>query len=481
VSVGLFDRYWWGDSEPPTPGPTQTVPTGGAMAIARTSWPEIFVEGFIPPRMRAVLMHRSTSAIKDVGPLDGSMQRRWQDVLNDAGTASLVIPNEDPQSTAVNIGDVIRMEDDGWATFSWLVKEIERVQVARGEEAEQVTTISGPGLLAILGEAIIYPWGGPDVQPHSDDRVFSWAAPDAFDWFWPGVNEIVRFGDAGTTMGADGNHIGWSTQDGKPVPLSIADGGDWPDDDAQWIWSQNGGTVDWAEPGDVYFHRRIDVPEGVTNLDMFLAADNGAWLYFDGRYVGFSEFGADDTVALPFSTPVTPGEHLIAVKGENAPADGPTNPAGILFTCYPSDGEEITGGPLVHSDWRWTCVAYPPPGTTPGMSPGIVMWHSILEAQLRGCLGGLRLSFNDEFDSDGNPWPIPASISTKVGTDLLTFFREICETYADMWIEPGNLMLHAWVKGMRGSAKPHVRLYPVTDPNDPWSGNAAGITYTKVD
>jgi hypothetical protein len=50
-----------------------------------------------------------------------------------------------------------------------------------------------------------------------------------------------------------------------------------------------------------------------------------------------------------------------------------------------------------------------------------------------------------------------------------------------MWMEPAQIRLHAWVKGMRGSHHADVDLHPVTDPLDPWSGNLAGLSYKRVD
>jgi hypothetical protein len=284
----------------------------------------------------------------------------------------------------------------------------------------------------------------------------------------------------------------WWSNDGVAIPA------DWPDPDAAWIWDE-GATWQWAPPGDCYFTSVFVVPEGVTNIVVSLVVDNIGKLYFDGDMVGEATWGMEDTFALEFYTEITPGEHFLAVWVQQAPDEEQFagtythNPAGMLCTVMPASEDEITGPPIHRSDNTWRILAYP--AKPPGMTPGMAMWHCIFEAGSivtpfgvgRGGLGGLTITWNDETDSDGNPWPVAGDIGTKIGTDLLTFFQELAVTYIDFAMDPVNLRMHAWVKGMRGANKTGadgsggVELYPVTDPNDPWSGNLAGLTFKRVD
>jgi hypothetical protein len=113
------------------------------------------------------------------------------------------------------------------------------------------------------------------------------------------------------------------------------------------------------------------------------------------------------------------------------------------------------------------------------MTPGEVLRHVIEEAQARGGLPSVELAFTDETDSDGVPWPETTDIATKVGYDLWTFFKELCATYIDLWMEPASFRLWAWNKGGRQTARdPNFRS--PTDPLDPMSGNLVNLTYRTV-
>ena len=461
------------DPGPPTPTDQVFALTGALSATqAGTVW--TVREGDVFPRLQATRHLRPNIGVVD-RVLPGAMQRKWQDELNETGSASMVIPNEDPDSTVIDEGDIVVFTDDGWATFGWFVKEIERIQIARGEEIDQVTTFTGVGLLGLLAEALVYPQRGLDRKPlpANDDRYFSWFSPDYEpQWFWPAATPIVTYREL-QSMDT------WWSNGGVAIP------DDWPDPDAAWIWAE-GATWQWAPPGDCYFAGEFIVPDGVTNIVVSFVCDNIATLYFDGDNVGDATWGMEDTFALEYYTEVTPGEHYLAAWVQQAPDEDQFvgtythNPAGMICTVLPANEEEITGPPLYRSDNSWRILAYP--AAPPGMTPGMAMWHCIYEAQVgRGSLLGLEITWNDEVDSDGNPWPIVGDIGTKIGTDVLTFFKELANTYVDFAMDPVNLKLHAWVKGMRGAKLPGVELYPVADPTDPWSGNLAGLTFKRVD
>jgi hypothetical protein len=478
--IDLYDGWhYYTTRAPALPVTNVTVALSGAVAPATAGLVWESQPGEIHPRLQATLRIRPNVAVVE-RVIEGAMKRQWQDELNETGSASMEIPNEHVDATTINEGNVVVFADEGWTVFGWIVKEIERVQIARGEESEQVTTFSGVGLLGLLAEAVVYPPRGVGRTPATDERYFSWFSPDyEAQWFWPQATMLGKWRDM-TTLGPI-----WIDSKGNPLPE------DWPDPDAQWIWGP--GTSTTAAPiGDCYFAGEFIVPPGVDMIELFVASDNNSVIYFDGQEMGKAQWDREDTVAWEKTIEVTPGEHYIAIKATNIPmadaiaADiepvgreaGPAeglNPGGVLCTVYATDGLDLIGNPLYQSHDGWRVLAYP--STPPGMTPGMAMWHCVYEALLRGTLSGLRIAFNDESDSDGNPWPVYGDISTKIGTDYLTFFRELCATYVDMWMEPASFTLHAWVKGMRGSQRADVELRPVTDPNNPWSGNLAGLTY----
>src|SRR4051794_39066189 len=117
-------HYYGAGSTPAPPPPDQTFAMVGAVSGSTSGAPMIVIDGMVPPRLRATL-HRRPNLVPVVAELTGAFDRQWQDELNSPGTASMSLGNEDPWATQIQPGDVIRFEDDGWAVFSWIVREIE--------------------------------------------------------------------------------------------------------------------------------------------------------------------------------------------------------------------------------------------------------------------------------------------------------------------------------------------------------------------
>lgn len=467
--------------QPASSAPDRTVTLIGAVRGAKAGGATVTKEGEVVPRLSATLYHRPLLN-NTVAVLDGAMARQWQEELNETGSASMTIPNEDAQSTVVREGDIVRFEDLGYAVFAWIVREIERTQIAQGEEAEQITRFTGNGLLSILSEAVVYPSNGIEALPIEEDRYFSWQSNpfNDDDWayaklyapYWPGQNDSPP----GETPGS-GMYAGCTVW---PLP-------------GCWRITTNFGDY-WLAPGGwCYFRKDIYIaPDDTirTLLVYGLADDESKW-WFDGQaqYETY-EWENSDADLVRFECEVSPGWHVLAVAVHNSEL-GPMwsemfnraiNPFSLMAAGYRMDENtgEIDGEPLFVSDDTWKIVDYPP--GPPGWTPGEVIRRALYEAQIeRGGLVGVGLGFTDEVDSDGNPWPEVTDISTKVGTDYLTFFKEMAETYVDIWMEPASFTLHAWVKGMRGSRLDDVQLHPVTNPADPWSGNLAGLSYKRVD
>lgn len=435
----------------------------GAVSGPQAGAPLTRVEGVVPARMAASL-HRRPNITPTLAMLPGSYRRQWQDELNEVGSASMVIANEDPQATVVGPGDIIRFLDDDYACFAWIVREIERAQIAEGEEHDQVSTFSGDGLLSLLTEGVVYPPRGPDVKPFSDDRLFSWPSVDYDDQWWLYATEL-----------------------GAPYTGYWTDGvTDWPlANSAQWIWAGNlFDPVEWAPGGPCYVRKTFTVPDNVKTLRMYVILDAEGDIYIDGQFQASAIYDAEPVSPMTIDIDITPGEHNVAIVCTNdvdPEGDEIHNPGGVLFTCFGinSIGEFSPPESLCDSNGTWRIVEYPP--YPPGMTPGEVMRHAVQEAQARGALGDLSLGFTDLLDSDGNPWPQYTNIATKCGTDVLTFFKELCNTYIDMWMEPARFRLHAWVKGLRGSHIADVDLHAPTDVTDPWSGNLAGLSFRRVD
>lgn len=461
MSATLYDTYYYAGTDSYS-GVARTFTMNGAARGAMVGGPRVAREGEVVPRLQATLHHRPNIETT-VAVLDHSYGRQWQEELNEVGSAAMTIGNEEAQATMVGPGDIVRFEDEGFAVFAWIVREIERTQIAEGEEHDQVTDFNGTGLLSMLSEAVVYPPRGPDVKPFDDKRLFSWPSVDYDDSWWR----------TATDLGAP-NAGYWN--DGIT---------DWPTPEARWIWAGVPNALEWAPDGACYVRATFNVPPGVSMIRMYVILDAEGEIYVDGQSMGYALYDAEPvSPTIIDMIDATPGDHNVAIVCTNdvdPEADQIHNPGGVLFSCYGinSVGEYTPAYPLLVTNDTWRIVEYPP--YAPGMTPGEVIRHVVQEAQYRGCMAGLTLAFSDEVDSDGNPWPQYTNIGTDVGTDLLTFFKELCATYIDMWMEPARFRLHVWIKGKKGEVVTDVALYPPTDTSDPWSGNLAALSYTRVD
>lgn len=387
-----------------------------------------------------------------------SWDRSWQDIRDEAGSGSFTIDNEDPLYDLVALDDVVRFVLHGRAVFGILVDEIVSKTIDENEEIAQTTTFSGPGVLSMLEEALVYPSRGVGVLPFQEDRAFNWTTPDYQDeFYWPSAVEVCSI----TTAMSSWPQLPFG--DGFPTDFT---------DMPKVLWNSTDAftAVDIGET-----RARVGYIATGGALIYFVADDLGQ-LYFDGQLIIDCEpgFSSVYTAKIP---DVTPGFHTVAVYCGNGPgrveSPGP-NPAGFAVAIFPCDsnGEATSGTPDLISDSSWKLLSYVPP---PGVSPGEVMLTCIDEAQARGCYLEITCAFDRDYDSAGNPWPRYADIATKVGTDTMQFFRQMSETYCELWMSPATLTLYAWVKGGRGVTRT-TTLDPSTDSVE---GDLVNLTHSK--
>lgn len=406
-------------------------------------------------------LYRQADLTAPVAVLAGAASATFQERLNEAGTGSCVLANDDAALSLVAPGDVLRFDLDGRPAFSVIVRSLDRVSLDENGEVAQVTTLGGAGLLAVLDEAVVYPSRGLSGAPVEETRLFSWMSPDYDDSWWGGA---MSFGPVA------GN--------GTPAWYGIA--GVWTDG-AQMIWAT--GNTERLAPGGWCYFRKAFVVGADTRARINFTADDQGDCYLDGGEVASTNPWGNlpgDPVAVEVE--LSAGIHTLAFmaynhEGEPDDIDGPFNPAMAAASVVPVDVLGNVGPPLVQTDSTWKVLAYP--ATPPGMTPGEALLHVINEAKARGCLPYLGVGFTGATDSAGTAWPVVGDISTRVGNDALTFVRELTETYVDVWMDPASFTLHAWAQGGRGRRKP-VELHAPRNAADPRSGNLAALTHRRI-
>lgn len=423
--------------------------------------------------------------LAEVADLPLSRERRWQDQLNEPGSGGIVLQNDDPALGLVRDEDVVQFMLDGQVVFGFIVRSREARTVADTPDQE-TTALAGPGVLAVLDKALVYPLPGLDSQPVQDRRLFSWPAYDYDDSWWGTAVPLATAGGV-RDPGMGSGTLQFTDSASYWVDATIPK---WPDPNANYIWTSTGplGTpitwpLEWAPEGDVYFRRRFTAPPGVVAFQYHVLFDAEGELFIDGQQLASGSYGTEPNVnTYSGSIPISAGEHQLAARVFNDPdpeADQYHNPGALMFAGYAVDaaGGYIAPAPLVVSDSSWSCLPYP--ATPPGMTPGEALRHVIAEAQARGTLTELTLSFFDDIDTNGAPWPIAVDIATAVGNDVLAFVRELTTTYIDVWLDPVTWRLDAWVQDGRGTAT-SVRLHPPTDLTEPLSGNVRGLMHRRI-
>jgi hypothetical protein len=133
-----------------------------------------------------------------------------------------------------------------------------------------------------------------------------------------------------------------------------------------WIWFPDGEPATDSAVGKVYLRRSFEIPAGnaAARAALRITADDRCAVFLDGEPVGEH---AGWNVLREFEVPagkLTPGRHVLAVEAENAKADVPKNPAGMVCGL----AVELAGGGRVEvrSDATWRAAREPAEGwTTP--------------------------------------------------------------------------------------------------------------------
>ncbi|MGZ4596280.1 MAG: hypothetical protein ACXV3V_05075 [Actinomycetes bacterium] len=364
---------------------------------------------------------------------------KWQDELNTPGVGSFELQLDDAvlsaHPTLLDDFNVVQISINGTAVKSFVIEAKDRVNAGPGEGSDRWVTVSGRGVLCLLGNAVVYP-EYPLRYNTADARSFDYGSKDGgwrvtSDWVTP----------AGVTQGSS------SSIRGTRYPLY------WPDHAAQWLWSSNPNAASAA--GANYFRGSFTLSTA-TRVRIYAAGDNELELQLDGEVVIRSNnwrHTSTYTVDLPAGT------HLVAAKVTNYSTATGTNPAG--FIC--SVGRVDRNNKLLQWLLRGTTSTFKVRGygQPPGWYGASILKTLISEAQARGVEGfsPITFGFTDTADTSGAAWTGRHDRDFDIGNrDLLDVLTQLTETDFDVDMSPA-LVLNAWKQ--RGSDLSNtVRLLP---------------------
>lgn len=366
-----------------------------------------------------------------IGDLSEDFARTFQEQYLDVGSATVNLPRASSDVAHIVTNRWLKYRYDGLVRFSQRIAGRRQHTIAEGEEAEQILTITGPGGLATLKDAIVQPHPSTGrLENEADTRWFNFACLDYTDWTfspWIAAIALYRQDDAASPYGFD-------------VPES------WPDGTAYWMWGTvvGGGSPPHAV-GDCYFRTTV-VTSTEGDYSFFIAADDGSELWVDGVLLHAQTEAFLFRQTLRIDRFLNAGTHTIAIKGTNIdrPSSPATNRAGVLFAMYrTTDGGELDTLAL-HSDSTWKALAYP--AAPPGLTPGEILTALMDEAWARGGLDVWLVNFSDTHDTAGNAWSAEVDIGFRVGETYLDVLRKLGETSIDFRMDYNLIRLLAYNK-----------------------------------
>lgn len=392
-------------------------------------------------RITVSLVNAEDPAWIEVLPLVDSFAWTWQETLNDTGTGSIQLVNTDALLAAIDYDSAIQFRLDGVPVFTSLVEGMETETISPSEEADQVTTIFGRGVVAMLDDIVVYPEGGADHLPVGDDRVFSFAMQAFDDSGWVAANVQATYADPTPN---------WNDVDGNKAPR------DFPDAQAGYIWNSLGDVND-APQGTVFFRGDFSLANP-TKVRIYASGDNLWTLWLDGTEImGEGEDGTtwlDTQQSAVFD--MSAGPHILAARVTNtAPYVDEfsviwPNPAFLIVTVMavnPTDGSEA---PVFRTDGSWK-VANGRLDIAPPITAGQILNILLAEGAARGCVVP-SVTFSDTNDSDGFAWSTHSTagpiyeFTTSIGESVLAVLRALSDTYIDFRLRYGTFIVDVWDK-----------------------------------
>ena len=341
----------------------------------------------------------------------------WSDTLDGSGGGQIVVDSDHADAALLTSGRLVVVRDTAFASgdpdgelAAWTVQGYG----AKIGDAWIPDAISGPTVYALLADSCVEPEYGL-ARATITQRVFGAQAAAYDDSAWPAAV-------------SHGSQASSALQAGAPE--------DWPDPDAERIWS----TVDDPAPeGYVYLRRTITFSATDTlEARLFVTADDTAEVWHNGApVISVTDlYGWARTYDVDLT--LTPGVHTFYVRGYNRPdPDGVAigrGPGHLTLSLMTLDADGNPDTVLLRSDGDWKALGYP--ASPPGMTRGEILDVCLTEAQARGELAGFTWDFTGALDSTGAADTEELEVAFQHGANLAQVAGELAELGYEVAVTP---------------------------------------------
>jgi len=325
--------------------------------------------------------------------------------------------------TLIDDRNVVQVLIGGVPVGAWMIRQ--REQQIVGEDESRVYTVSGPGLLAWLDDAIVFPEYAGDFS--ASQRHFNWGRRTggwvaAHSWRTP----VRLWRRGGTDLVNPSN------------PFRGCPSG-WPDEggSAYWVWDRKTAT---PPRGSVYF--RLSFTAGTeTNYTVYVSAKNRFEVMLDGESLMTVRDRKAWRRTFNVDIVASAGAHVLSFR-----VDHLHHAAGLLVAVTENANDDPSDDEQELVFWSggsgWKSLSYPT--VTPGWTCGEILGVLLDEADGRGVHTPV-FDFTDLLDSDGTSWPV-TPYSFDVGAtygDVLEAFTKQDGITASVDPDSFGLRLHA--------------------------------------
>lgn len=367
--------------------------------------------------------------------LDRATNVAWRDELSRTGTGSFSIP--DYQADQITPRRVVKF---AWQGLIWFGIRITADSCQAATDGTRMVGVSGPGLLDMVGDAVVRPEYGL-ARLSGPERRFGYMSKDGpwNDAPW-GTSVYTPY-----TLATEKQHYPHRRWPAFPIGF--------PDDQAAWI----GANVVTADPGYSWFRKEFTTGAAYAAVRCTASSDDDFEVYLDGELITsatgdwtvMNETYTGDQVAFPAAA------HVIAARvTDNSHYPTERSHGEVVISLLEiknqddvkTGADSVLGAVIVHTDNTWQVLA--DIVAQAGWARGQVLATCLAEAYTQGIGSILAITrdFDETHDSNGDPWTDKGDYSFPVGSTLSQVVEQLTEADLDVDFDAAFMELHAWAR-----------------------------------